>query len=498
MGAEVIPVPVSGRSRPAVVESFAVPGWIAQQNSWIESPKNSDSAAYNYPLLLRISGTLNDNVLRSSLDELVQRHATLRSVFELRDDVLTQVVLGEHACPFKPIDLRAIAESEREQAAHAIVTEHSETAFRLSEEIPCRAVLLRLGDELHELLVVTHHLAYDDWSNGVLIQELSTLYAAFAAGEASPLPGLPVQYGDFVRGSARKMAGRELAENIAFWKGQLGDGATFHHLRADATEPNSPRTPGPLMLVSKLASTSERVLQEPTCLKPGGREKIVLPEALSRALNRWTREQHASLFMTLMTGFQCLLHLYSGDEDVAVGTCVANRPQMQLEKLIGRFGNHLIIRTSMAGNPFFHEAEQRVREACLTAYGYEEMPFGEALRAARPDRGARCDKVVQAMFVFQNAPKGSWQIPGLDVRSMPVKRRTTRYDLTLWLRNADALEILLDYNAALFRAGTIQEFLNDYREILEYMAAHPTTRIFDCPVGRRKMQTLHSARRLAR
>ncbi|HEX5422581.1 MAG TPA: condensation domain-containing protein, partial [Candidatus Acidoferrales bacterium] len=216
-------------------------------------------------------------------------------------------------------------------------------------------------------------------------------------------------------------------------------------------------------------------------IRPGSREKIILPEKLANRLTYWTREQRSSIFMTLLAGFQYLLHHYSHDEDIAVGTCVANRPQMQLEDLIGRFGNHVVIRTSMAGNPSFQEVQQRVRESSLTAYGYQEMPFGEVLRAVRPRGDVRCDGVVQAMFVFQNAPKSAWQIPGLDIRWLPVKRASTRYDLTMWLRETQGIEVALEYNTDLFRAATIQNVLNDYRAILEHVAAHPSTPFADHP-----------------
>lgn len=454
MSTEAVSLNACGGSWPAALESFTVPGWIGQQASWVADPKNSDSAAYNYPLLLRIRGPLDEQALRSSLDQLIQRHATLRSVFEISDASLRQVVLGEYACPFKLVDLTGLDESERDNAAREIVETEAETPFQLSEEIPFRAVLLRLERELHELLMVTHHLAYDDWSNGVLIEELSALYAAFAAKQASPLPDLPVQYGDFVRWSARRMTGQELAANIDFWRNQLGDGATFHHVRPDSVG-------------ADFGHDSRNDV------KRGARAKIVIAEKLTSVLNRWSREHRASLFMTLTTGFQSLMHRYSGDEDIAVGTCVANRQQMQLEKLIGRFGNHLVIRTSMAGNPSFLEVQQRVREASLTAYGYEEMPFADVLRAVRPDGDSRCDRVLQTMFVLQNAPKGAWQIPGLDVSWKPVNRRTARYDLTVWLRNSETIDITLEYNANLFQRATIERILNGYSEILEEMVEHP-------------------------
>lgn len=465
-------------------ESFVVPGWIVQQNSWVDDPEGSDSAAYNYPLLLRIYGLLNRDALRSSLDALVQRHAPLRSVFEVRGSTLGQIVLGNHGCPFREIDLSHLDDAEREVAARSIVETEAEVPFRLAEEIPFRVLLLQLESEVHDLLIVTHYLAFDDWSSGILIRELSALYSAFAANQTAPLTDLSVQYGDFVRWSARKMAGQELAANTNFWKSQLGDGATFHHLPPDAN-PNALvlRGDGPqLFTPDESPSRPNSSRGTKSGLKPGSREKIILPEKLASRLAYWTRDQRSSMFMTLLAGFQYLLHHHSHDEEIAVATCVANRPQMQLEELIGRFGNHLIIRTNIAGNLSFQEVQQRVREASLTAYGYQEMPFGEALCTVRPGKDVRCDDVVQAMFVFQNAPKGAWQMAGLDIRPMPIKRTSTTYDLAIWLRETQGIEITLDYNSERFRAATIQNVLNDYRAVLEHVASQSTAPVVDRPL----------------
>ena len=465
---------VEGRGRRvSTLESFPVPLWLAQQNRWVEDPKNSDSAAYNYPLLLRIRGPLNREALRSSLDEVVQRHATLRSVFELRHTVLTQIVLPEHACPFEIVDLTSLEEWERETKVQEVVDREIRRPFCFADEIPIRATLFCLSSDGYELLIVTHHLVYDDWSNGVLVRDLSAIYTAFVAGQASSLPDLPVQYGDFVRWSRRRAAAQELAPQFAFWKEQLGDGATFHHLPVDFGSPDV--LPPPAARAN--GRRGIKLLQQRPELKRGAQEKAIINEPLTRALADWSRSQYASLFMVLMAGFQCLLHRYSGDKDIAVGTCVANRPQVELENLIGRFGNHLIIRTDMTGNPSFQEVAERVRESALAAYGAQEVPFGEVLQTIRGTAGARCDRVVQAMFVFQNAPKGAWDIPALDVRWTPVPQATTKYDLTVWLRKAVGIEITLEYNADLFRASTIQRVLADYRGILETMVAHPSQQI---------------------
>jgi len=475
MDREAICVTHAGRPLASALDSFAVPQWMAQQNSWVSDPENSDSSAYNYPLLLHVDGPLNREALQGSLDELVQRHATLRSVFEIRGSKLVQVVLAEHACPFQIIDLSDLDESERESHAREIVEREAERPFQFMEEIPFRVVLLCKGEQEHELLIVTHHVVYDDWSGGVLVRELSAIYSALAGGQTSPLPELPVQYGDFVRWSEKKLGEKDVAEHIGFWKERLGDGAIFHHVHPDwpAGAPSSPQAGARKNAAVTTGSTAARLRPAERALKRGATEEDVLGNELIHALTLWSRRQHGSLFMVLMAGFQCLLHVYSGDQEIGVGTCVANRAQMEFEELIGRFGNHLVVRTNLAGDPSFLEAAARVRESSLAAYGYQEVPFGQVLAQVRGPSKAGCDQVVQAMLVLQNAPKEAWNIPGLDLSWVPVQRPTTKFDLTLWLRNTKGIDLAIEYNADLFHPRTIQNLLSDYRGILEMMLANP-------------------------
>lgn len=478
MDREVIGVTHGGRPFLAL-DSFAVPQWMAQQNSWARDPDNSDSSAYNYPLLLHMDGALNREALQSSLDELVQRHATLRSVFEIRGSKLVQVVLAEHACPLQVVDVGGVDESERESRVREIVDREAERAFQFREETAFRAVLLCMGEQEHALLIVTHHLVYDDWSGAVLVRELSAIYSALAEGQHSTVPEPSVQYGDFVRWAEKKLGKEDVDEHIAFWKERLGDRAIFHHVHPDwpAGAPSSPQAGARRNVAATTGHPAALSRPSEPALKRGATEEAVLGKELIHSLTLWSRRQHVSLFMALMTGFQCLLHVYSGDQEIGVGTCVANRAQMEFEDLIGRFGNHLVIRTDLGGDPSFLEAAARVRESSLAAYGYQEVPFGGVLAQVRGPAEARCDRVVQAMLVLQNAPKEAWKVPGLEVNWIAVQRPVTKFDLTLWLSNTDGIDIALEYNADLFHARTIQNLLSDYRGILETMLANPYTHL---------------------
>jgi thioesterase domain-containing protein/acyl carrier protein len=438
-------------------DSFVVPRWFYQQNSWIENPQSSNSALYNYPLLLRIRGPLNPKALESSLQELVKRHGVLRSLFRLSGKELLQIVQPSQSFSLPMTDLSDLAESERESRARLIALEDTERPFDLSRQLPFRASLLCFDPEDYALVLITHHLVYDDWSNGILIRELSALYNAFVAGQPSPLPDLAFQYRDFVRWQNEGSKQQELVSGLSFWKDQLGTSDDFYHLKCDHVRP---------------AGRTYR----------GGLEKMTLPAALSESLKLWSQKERASLFMSLLAGFQILLHRYSGHDEIATGSCAANRMRVEAEDLIGRFGNDLLIRTSLAGNPTYREALARVRESSLTAYSYQHLPFGAVVDAFQSEAEPDHNPLFQVMFIFQNVPKDRWKIPGLSVSWLPVESGTAKYDLNVWVRYHEGLEIALEYNTDLFDQTTMRRILHDYRKILEAMVENPEGRIRDLPV----------------
>ena len=440
--------------------AFVVPRWFYQQDSWVEDPENSDTVAYNYPLSLRIRGPLNEIFLEASLQELVRRHAVLRSVFQLSRKQLLQIVQPPRPFSLRRKDLTVFREAERESLARQFVFEESRRPFNLTRDLLLRGSLLRLGPDHHILTLLTHHLVYDDWSNRILVQELTDLYNAFSAGEASPLAEVNHDYGDFVRWINNRLSGQALSSHLAFWQSQFGGRDDFHHLLSDRRRP---------------ARRSYH----------GAAESTLLPVNLADSLKRWSQTERASLFMALLAGFQLLLHRYSGQTDIAVGSCAANRTRVEVESLIGRFGNHLVIRTDWRGNPTVREALNRVRESSITAYSYQELPFGAVVDAIQPIPQADRNPLFQVMFVFQNAPKGDWRIPGLELSWLPIEAGTAKYDLSVWLREREGLEVTLEYNTDLFELATIQRISEDYRNILETMVKNPEARIDDLVISLR-------------
>ena len=441
-------------------DAFFVPRWFVQQKAWLEDPLNSDSAVYNYPFLLRIRGPFNVAALQQSLQEIVRRHEVLRSIFRIRDGEPVQIVVPPQKLALRMTDLSGVPETEREARSQQVALEEAQQPFDLAKGPLLRSALMRLRADDHILQLTTHYIVYDDWSTGILFRDLSELYQAFVAKTASPLPDLAFQYGDYVRWQQEQLQGKALESKLSYWKQQLTSPTGFQHLPTDFARP---------------ARSTKR----------GARERIVLPTDLASSLKALSRQERVSLFMVLLAGFQCLLHRYSNHEEIGVGSCGANRPLVEVEGLIGRFGNAMLLRTSLAGNPTFRELLMRVRETALTAYSDQDLPFGKLLQEVANGADSNRKPPFQVMFILQNAPQEDPQAQGLTMTWSPLYTGTAKYDLNVWLKVEPALEVILEYSTDLFRAATMKQILEDYQAILGTMAKDPGARISNLQISRK-------------
>ena len=435
-------------------DAFVVPFWFVQQTTWLEDPSSSDSAVYNYPLLFRIRGPLNEDALRRSLHEIVRRHGVLRSLFRMRDGELVQIVVSPQKQSLRMIDLSGLPETTRETRSEEFALEEAARPFDLALGPLLRGALLRLGVDDHILQLTTHHIVHDDWSTGILSRELSELYQAFAAGTESPLHDLAFQYGDYVRWLQEQLQGNASRSRLSYWKEQLANATGFQHLATDFARP-----------------------AESATVNRGAREGIVLPVDLAHSLKELSRQERVSLFMVLLAGFQALLHRCSNDEEIGVASCAANRPLAEVEGVIGRFGNDILLRTSFSGNPTFRELLTQVREVALNAYSDQSLPFGKVLKEAAHRTDANRNLPFQVMFILQNAPRENREIPGLSIEWLPLYGGTAKYDLNVWLKIEPELEVILEYRTDLFRAATMKQILKDYDAVLRTMVRNPGARV---------------------
>ena len=438
------------------VDTFAFPASFAQQRLWFINQLEPTSSLYNVPLTLGLSGDLDVLALERSLATIVRRHEALRTTFTIVDGEPVQVV-RDVALELPILDLEATETPAREAEVQRVIRSEVARPFDLERGPLFRATLLRVARDEHVLLLAIHHIVFDGWSAGIFFRELSVCYRAFASGDTPQLPELPVQYGDFAVWQRAALKGDVLERHLTYWRAQL---------------------------------TGAPVLQLPTDFAPlhpktyrGSATHLLLPPSLLQELQALSQREGATLFMTLLAAFQILLARHSGQKDIVVGTPVANRTRSELEDLIGFFVNPLPLRTDLSGNPTFRELLRRVREVALDAYAHQDLPFERLVQELKLERVQNRNPVFQVMFALQNAPRSSFKLPGLTLRSLPRKGGTSKFDLTLSAReDSSGLRIRLEYSTELFESDTIRRMLGQYHTLLQGIVAEPDRHISALPL----------------
>src|SRR5215217_312387 len=349
----------------------ALPLSFAQQRLWFLD-QLAPGAAYNLSGRLHLEGRLDISALEKSLNEIVRRHEALRTIFSTRNGQPVQIILPELRLPLPRVDLSDLPSIQK------FCDEEAERPFDLTTGPLVRAHLLRLSTEDHILLLSMHHIVSDGWSIGVLIRELAALYEAYAAGAKSALKELSLQYGDYALWQREWLQGDVLDQQLSYWRKQL------HSVSVLELPLDNPRSATP----SFQSATFSNKLSKKTS------EEL---QALSRA-------EGVTLFMTLIAALQLLLWRYSGQEDIAVGTPVANRTRAETDDVVGFFVNTLALRADMSGNPTFRELMQRVRETAVGAYAHQDIPFEKLVEELAPERNLSVTPLFQVMFALENAP----------------------------------------------------------------------------------------------
>ena len=316
---------------------------FAQQRLWFLDQLEPNSAFYNMPQAIRMSGPLDVGALRRALSEIAARHESLRTSFTVVEGNPVQVIAPAVSVELPVVELAELSESEREAEALRLAREEAQRPFDLERGPLVRASLLRLGGEEHVLLLNMHHIVGDDWSFSVLMRELMALYEAFSQGDPSPLKELPIQYADYAVWQREWLQGEQLEAQLAYWKQQLSGAPAVLALPTDRPRPAVPSY-------------------------QGANDSLALPKQLSEQLRALSQREGVTLYMTLLAAFQTLLMRYSGQEDIVVGSPIAGRTRAETESLIGFFLNTLVLRTSLSGDPSFRELLGRVREVTLGAY----------------------------------------------------------------------------------------------------------------------------------
>jgi hypothetical protein len=428
--------------------SGELPLSFAQQRLWFLDHWQPGSALYNIAAAVRLTGPLNVVALEQSLREIVRRHEVLRTTFAMVEGRPAPVFAEEPNLRLLLVDLSELAAGEREAEVELRAAEEAERPFDLAHGPLLRVTLLRLAPEEHMVLVVMHHIVSDGWSISVLNREVAALYEAYAAGQPSPLPELPVQYADYAVWQRRWLEGGSLNQQVAYWKERLA-GATALDLPCDWPRPATPSYRG-------------------ACLR------FTLSAELAAAARALGRRTGCTPFMVFLTAFQALLHRYSGQDDICIGTPIAGRGRTEVEGLIGCFVNTLVVRGDLSGHPSFRDLLERVREACLGAYSHQYLPFERLVEELKPERDPSRHPLFQVMFALQNVPQQTLELPGLKITPRDVDSGTSKFDLTLRLTEQHSeLHGELEYSTELFEGETAARLVGHLRTLLEAACADP-------------------------
>lgn len=457
--------PAAGETIPIRQQGNDCPLSLDQERIWFIQQLDPDSPAYNIYSANRFAGLLDVGVLTRSLNEIVRRHEIMRTTFDASDRVPVQIIVPSLTVDIPLVDLRALPHEERETEAERLASHLVQRPFDLTRLPLFRSILLRVDDEDYVCATVFHHIITDWVSFHIFERELALLYAAFMAGEASPLEELPIQYADFAVWQRRWLAADTVAPHLAYWRQQLAGAPLVLDLPRDRPRP---------------------VAQTPW----GYRQPLVLSKAHSDAIRRIAQQEEVTLFIALLAIFKALLFRLTGQEKLIVGSPIANRNRVETEGLLGFFINQLVLCTDFSGNPTFRELLRRVREVALGAYAHQEMPFGTLVEELQPERALSHTPLTQVVFLFLNPQQeGILQFAGLDILPYAVDSKSSKFDMTLSLWDSETgFEGWIEYNTDLFDASTVVRMATQFRTLLAGIVADPDQRISDLPILTEAMQ----------
>ncbi len=422
---------------------------FSQQRLWfLDHLDPAAGAAYHLPVALRLSGELNPDALQAALDRLVARHENLRTSFALVDGQPEQKIApADRGFALTRHDLRPLSAAERQQSIEQLGETNASTLFDLGNGPLLRGSLVRTGDHEHLLFITLHHIISDGWSNSVLAHEISVLYSAYSQGRKDPLPALPLQYADYAVWQRQWLQGAALQAQTDFWHKHLHGAPALLNLPLDRPRP----------AVQSYA---------------GGIIDFALPAGLSEQLRAFSQAQGTTLFMTLLAGWSTLMTHLSGQDDVVVGTPVANRQRTELEPLIGFFANTLALRVKAERETSVSRLLVGIRDLTLAAFNHQDLPFEQVVSALQPTRSMSHSPLFQVMLSLNNTPPAPLTLPGLEIESLESAHSTTQFDLSLSLtEDQGTLYGSMQYASDLFDTATVQNILDLFTLNLEHLIA---------------------------
>lgn len=464
-------------------EVFVFPASFAQQRLWFIDQLMPGASFYTIPIILKLTGVLDRAALESSLEAIVHRHEVLRTAFDVVDGQLVQVVCDWASVALPLVELQSLPEgdflaeeleSSREEIALIQIRERAQQPFDLTQGPLFRLGLWRLGETDHLLLIALHHIIFDEWSSGVLIRELGEFYAAAVNDRPLELPALSIQYADFAGWQREWLQGEVLNAQLHYWRQQLKDVPRLN-----------------LPVLNGLGGYPSRQSNR------GASQLLELPQGLLDQLEELSQAAGVTLFMTLLAAFQTLLHRYTGQTDIAIGSPIANRHRSELEGLIGFLVNSLVLRSNLSDDPPFRVLLDRVREVTLAAYAHQDVPFEKLVEELQPVRSLNQNPLFQVVFALQNTPMTQLELPGLTLSPVAFETETTRFDLELYVwkcdgnfrslwgkgwQQSEGLRGVVVYHRDLFDDAAIVRLRQQFQWLLEGVVTNPDSRLSTLPL----------------
>lgn len=454
------------RASPDVVRPLS----FSQEGVWFLTQLMPESIAYHAYVTIRFEGQLDLVALERVLSEVVRRHEILRTTFEDRQGRPVQVVHAPRAAMIPVIDMGAVPAAMQEAAVERMIFVECRRPFILSRIPLVRWTLLRLRADVHVLVQVEHHFLHDGWSLARLLQEIRVLYAAFSVGAPSPLSELPIQYGDYAVWQREWVTGEVAQRQLLYWKKKLAG--------------------SPPVLTLPMARTRPAIQSF-----KGAMVRAELPEALCAALRVLSRQEGVTLFMTMLAVFKMLIARYTGQDDIVIGSSVANRRLREVEQLFGMVINNVVFRTQVSGNPTFRALLARVRDVTLEAYEHQDMPFDKVVEALRPERDLSYNPVIQVMFSFHDAAIPSMDFPDVQGTIRYPHNGSAKFDMNVILMplteqrigqnlrvGDERIVVEWEYSSDLFDEPTIWRMIDHYQMLLAGVVAHPDQPIAMIPL----------------
>jgi len=442
---------------PGRTEQDRAPLSFSQQRMWFLHQWEPASPLYTISTALRLSGRLDRRAIVRSLTEIIGRHEILRTTFALSEGNPCQQIHAACAFALPLIDLCTLPATSQAARSAEVITSLAQRPFDLQHGPLLRAIVLQVAEQEHILALTVHHIVADGWSMHLLLKELCSLYQAFSAGDPSPLADLPLQYADYACWQRTWLQGPPLEKHLTYWTEHLANLPTLE-LPLDHPRPAVHSARGATLAFS-------------------------LSSSLTAQLNQFSRNEGVTLFMVLLTAFVCLLARYSGQDDLVIGTPLANRSRPEFEQLIGCFANTLVLRADLRGNPTFRQMLQRLRDVCLDAYTHQDLPFERLVEELRPARDESRNPLFQVLFALQNEPAASAELADLHLEEVEIRPGTARLDLTVNLTELPrGLVGEVEYSTDLWQAHTVAALVERYRLIIESIVSQPAQLVWALPL----------------